>query len=265
MRLTGSRKRKKTMSKYLQYGVFAAYYDRLMQSLVDYELWYSLLKDRLSENGLSEKGDVLDLACGTGEFANRFARDGYGAVGVDLSKEMLSFAREKAYSGNIGQPPLYVCQDMKALDLFGTVDAAVCCLDGLNYLKSYSELCAVFERVRLFLAPGAPFIFDLNTRYKFENTLACNSFVYELGSLFCVWENFYNKKSSVCPSRLTFFIEDESGAWIREEEFQRERAFDDSKVVSLLKKCGFESVEVYSSLSKDPISVGDERHYFICK
>ena len=253
------------MSDFKQYGVFASYYAALMHTLVDYDRWYDDLKALLFQNGLENGGDVLDIAAGTGEFANRFARDGFGAVAIDISGDMLSVAREKAYSEGIKNPPLYICQDMKNLDLYGTVDAAVCCLDGFNYLKNYNELESVFERVRLFLSKGAPFIFDINTKYKFEKVLADNTFVYEIDGLFCTWENFYNKKSGVCPSRLTFFAEDENGLWIREEEFQKERAFDENKIIKLLHKCGFDEVSVYSSLTLDPAADSDERHYFVCK
>lgn len=253
------------MSHSEQYGVFAFYYDRLMKSLVDYDGWYLDLKELLLENGLTDGKDILDIAAGTGEFANRFARDGFGSIAIDLSGEMLSIAREKAYSQGIENPPLYICQDMKSLDLYGTVDAAVCCLDGFNYLKNYSELECVFERVRLFLSKGSPFIFDMNTRYKFEKVLSNNTFVYELDSLFCTWENFYNEKSSVCPSRLTFFAENDDGTWTREEEFQKERAFDDNKIIKILHKCGFEEVSVYSSLKKDAPTDTDERRFFVCK
>ena len=111
-----------------EYGNFASVYDRLMSD-VDYKA----RTDRLLQ--LFNKYDrtpslILDLACGTGGFSNELAEKGLEGIGVDMSEEMLSAAREN--SARRGTDVLYLCQKAEELDLYGTVDGAVCCLDSRN-------------------------------------------------------------------------------------------------------------------------------------
>lgn len=250
------------------YGAFAEYYDKFMKADLDYDSWFDSLLSLLKDNGLKRGGSVLDLACGSGAFSNRFAERGFDVVGIDVSEEMLAIALSDAYSLELPRNtafPLYVKQDMRALDLYGTVDAAVCCLDGINYLESTDELKAVFSRVKLFLEPSAPFVFDVNTPYKLESVLADNTFVYESEDRFCTWENSFDKETLFSTFRLTLFEKQKNGLWKREEETQSERAFSDDEIISALKESGFESISVFSSLDGTPVSDTDERHFFICK
>jgi ubiquinone/menaquinone biosynthesis C-methylase UbiE len=91
---------------------------------------------------------MLDLACGTGEFSNHFAQKGVSVIGVDISYDMLSVAREK--TAEAGNDILYLCQDAAELDLYGTIDGAICCLDSLNHITDYEKFCKALERVSLF-------------------------------------------------------------------------------------------------------------------
>ena len=78
---------------------------------------------------------VLDLACGTGTMTWILTGRGYELIGVDGSEEMLAAAMSK--SGCVeGIAPVFLHQSMPKLDLYGTVDAAICCLDSLNYLTN---------------------------------------------------------------------------------------------------------------------------------
>ena len=250
------------MSNYsLQYGIFASFYDKLMDDSPDYDGWTEFLKSVLDSHNVSERAQILDLACGTGEFTNRLALLGYDMIGVDLSGEMLALAREKA--SGLSREPLFLEQDMRYLDLYGTVDAVVCCLDSINYLLTSRDLAMTFERVKLFLPSGAPFIFDVNTKYKFENELAQNAYVYESDGVFCTWENFYNPKTSVCDFRLTFFEEGRDGKYRRYEENQKERMYTDKAIKAALKKAGFSSVSVYGDLDFSPLEETSTRAFYI--
>lgn len=214
------------------YGEFAGIYDSLMED-AGYEERAKLLKE------LFKKYDrmpalMLDLACGTGEFSRRFCEDGVSVIGVDISEDMLAVAQEKSEGMDI----LYLCQDMTALDLYGTVDGAVCCLDSLNHLGSYGDFCLALKKVSLFLEPERLFIFDVNTPYKHKSVLGDNIFIKETEDIYCVWQNEFEEKDSAVNITLDMFVK-EDGGYKRESESFREIAFNEEQISSALKEAGF--------------------------
>ena len=191
----------------MSYSNFAAFYDKL-QSDVDYAARANVLLN------LFEKYDrlptlLLDMACGTGGFSEQFLKFGIDVIGVDPSPEMLSVAREKLY--NNGNSPLLLCQSAAELDLYGTVDGAICCLDSLNHITSIKNLKKAISKVSLFLEKDGLFIFDMNTVYKHEKILADNVFVKENDDVFCVWQNRYDKRKRSTEIMLDFFVTRENG------------------------------------------------------
>lgn len=161
------------------YELFAEFYDELMSD-VDYEALAEKYDSLLPE----KRGILLDLACGTGTLSVLLAQRGWDVIAADSSPEMLAKAKKH-------DKVSYICQDMTELDLFGTINAAVCSMDGLNHLLSEEELAAAIERVALFMEAGGIFVFDINTIYKHESVLDSNIFVKESENLFCVWQNEY--------------------------------------------------------------------------
>ena len=169
----------------MAYQAFASYYDRLIGNEVDYRArarYFDALIRRYADT--PEQNLLLDLACGTGSLSVELSAIGYDVIGVDASAEMLAEAAAKG-RGKI----LFLCQAFDTLDLYGTVGAVVCALDSLNHITDAAALEAAFARVALFTAPGGVFVFDVNTPYKHREILADNTFVYDLGDLFCVWQN----------------------------------------------------------------------------
>ena len=117
------------------YDAIAAIYDRL-NAEIDYGAWADFAV-RNFERYMKEKPSiVLDLACGTGRMTTELADRGYDMIGVDGSEEMLS----KAYERSEGKGILYLLQDMRSFELYGTVGAVTCCLDSLNYLLTREDL-----------------------------------------------------------------------------------------------------------------------------
>ena len=119
------------------YEALASSYDALTED-VGYEKRADFLEKLFRRSRIPVKV-VLDLACGTGTMTWLLTGRGYELIGVDGSEEMLAAAMGK--SGSVqGVPPIFLHQSMPRLDLYGTVDAAVCCLDSLNYLTP--PMCA---------------------------------------------------------------------------------------------------------------------------
>lgn len=227
------------------YSEFAYFYDSLTQN-ADYckraDYIYSLF----------EKFDraptlMLDLACGTGEFSNRFANKGVSVIGVDISYDMLSVAREK--SAEQQNDILYLCQDAAELDLYGTVDGAICCLDSLNHITDYGDFCNAIARVSLFLEKDRLFIFDLNTEYKHSCVLGNNTFVIDTDSVYCVWQNEYDGNRTV-EINLDFFVPD-GGVYIRTSESFCERAYTCKEVENALNKAGLKTEAIYEEMTQN--------------
>ena len=219
------------------YGDFAYYYDSLTHN-VEYEKRAEYIYGLLAENGVG-KGILLDLACGTGTLSLLLEKKGFDVLGVDASEDMLSVAQEKKMSGNSNA--IFLCQKMQDLDLFGTIDAAVCTLDSINHVTDENDVKEILRKVALFMNDGGIFIFDVNTLYKHREILANNTFVYDTEEVFCVWQNTLCE-DNVVEIDLDFFELDEDGAYIRSSESFCEKAYPHEKIVEMLENAGFRQV-----------------------
>ena len=246
------------------YGALAPYYDKLQQD-VDYCRWADFFEEIFSANFDGKVSDVLDLGCGTGVMTLELCRRGYDMIGVDISPEMLTVARQAGEDEGMSDKLLWLCQDMCSFELYGTVEATVSCLDCINHLTDTKALQKCFSLVHNYLVPDGLFIFDVNSKYKFENIYADNSYVLEEDGIMCVWQNYYNEKSHMCDFCISLFSEDEDGRYTRIDEYQRERMYPTSTLKSLLVKTGFELVGVYGDLDFSPASDTSERIYIVAK
>lgn len=243
----------------MSYGVFSEFYDALTAN-VSYDTVSQVLSSLLTRYGKS-RGLLLDLACGTGSVSVRLAKKGYEVIGVDLSPEMLSEAQNKAYSA--GQNILFLCQDMTALDLYGTVDAAVCTLDGLCHLPDEESVFAALQKVSLFMNPGGVFLFDVNSVYKHRAVLGNNTFVYDTDDVYCVWQNTLLSDGVTVQMDLDFFEPvSDKGDYVRQSERFTERAYPRETLEAMLKKAGFTVLDVFDGYSGKPAHDTSERLLF---
>ena len=243
------------------YDLLAPIYDSI-NSDIDYSKWADFIEKIISRNFKGEKADlVLDLGCGTGSMTLELARRGYDMTGVDYSCEMLDIARNRAIDEGLSEKMLWLCQDMTEFELYGTVDVTVSCLDSLNHLIGKGDLERCFKLVHNYLNPDGLFIFDINGKYKFENIYADNSYVIEEDGSFCVWQNYYDERSKLCDFYITLFREDDDGRYQRYDEVQTERMYTLRTVKSLLGKCGFELIGVYSDFDFTEGTDNNERLY----
>ena len=168
------------------YETFSFYYDALTEN-VNYPARAAYLDGLVQKYKQSAGKVMLDLACGTGTMTEEMAERGYHMIGVDYSEGMLGQAMEKKIEKQL--PIQYVCQDMRELELYGTVDAVICTLDSLNHLPSFEDVTTVFQRVWESTETGGVFVFDMNTLYKHRELLGNQVYVYETDAVYCVWEN----------------------------------------------------------------------------
>ena len=244
------------------YTELPAFYDFLGEH-PDYEEMADRILALYEKEGAKESGLVLDLACGTGRLTCALLDRGADVIGTDLSPEMLMQARETCMAK--GHMPLLLCQDMRELDLYGTVDVAVCATNSLNYLENEEDLECVFSLVHNFLTPGGLFLFDINSLYKFEKLYGENTYVFESDKAFCVWQNQYDEKEGVCDFRLTIFEEERGGRYKRLEEEQCQTYFSFDTVKNLLEKTGFSLLYVAADHSGRALSADDSDIYFAAR
>lgn len=227
------------------YGTFARFYDRL-NTEVDYEQradYFCKLIDR----HYGGKGRLLvDLGCGTGSLSFPLAERGWDVIGVDASGEMLSFAMQKLAAFE-GEPrPLFLCQQMERLDLFGTVDIALCALDSINHITDPAKLAEVFRRLALFVETGGLLIFDANTIYKHQQVLDRSTFVFDEGDVYCVWQNAMNDSRTV-EITLDFFERTREDTYTRSTESFCERAYTSEEMQRFGEAAGFQLLAVYAA------------------
>ena len=215
------------------YGPLAAWYDQLTGD-VPYEQFADYYEAEFARSG-GEFRLLLDLCCGTGTLTAIMARRGYEMIAADASVDMLMQARDKA--AELPLPPLFLLQSAEELDLYGTVDAAYCSLDGINYLRPES-LPEVFRRLHLFIRPGGLLIFDIRTP-EWLKSLDGQIFVDETEELLCLWRADFDEESQAVVYGMDLFSR-ENRLWRRSREEHVEYAHAPERLVELLSAAGFE-------------------------
>lgn len=279
------------------YRAIASAYDRFNAD-VDYERWSDFIEACFGKFLPAKPEIVLDLACGTGRMTFPLADRGYDMIGIDGSSDMLAEACDKnndrtdrlfeeacerlgldpdgldtdaAMEEIAKRPaPLFLQQDMRDFELYGTVDATVCCLDSLNYLCGDGDLLVCLECIHLYLAPGGLLVFDVNSPYKFAHTYGNNAYILEDEdgdgrSVFCGWQNEYDPESRLCKFYLSLFAEGEDGAYVRSDEEQTERCFDEAELTAALDEAGFDLCGIYSDFDFTPVTETTERWYVVAR
>ena len=242
------------------YTSFAQVYDLFMDN-VPYEEWAQYVKVLLDSFGVRE-GLLLDLGCGTGSLTEQLAGFGYDMIGVDNAEEMLEIAMEKRVAS--GHDILYLLQDMREFELYGTVAAVVSICDSMNYLTELSDVEQVMRLANNYLDPGGVFIFDLNTEYKYREILADNTFAEEREESSFIWENFYDEGERVNEYDLTLFIP-EGELYRKFKETHYQRAFTLKEICGAAERAGMEFVAAYDAFTQLPVKEDSQRMYVILR
>ncbi len=250
------------------YDAIAKVYDSI-NSEIDYSVWADFLEDCFARYLEEKPSLILDLACGTGSMTVELACRGYDMIGADISEEMLYKAYDKARErGTDGI--LFIKQDMRDFELYGTVGAICSCLDSVNYLTERRDLEKCFRTVHNYLDPNGLFIFDVNTPYKFENIYGNNHYIFEDSTsdgttAFCGWQNEYDRKSGLCNFYLSVFTEQDGGSYERSDEEQTERCYTQKELRESLEKCGFEVLGFFGDYGFNAPKTDSERWYIIAR
>ncbi len=244
------------------YSSFSQVYDLFMDN-VPYEDWSRYVTGLLAEYGITD-GLVLDLGCGTGKMTRLLADAGYDMIGVDYSEEMLEIARERQDEQN-RDDILYLMQDMREFELYGTVRAVISICDSINYILEEDDLRHVFELVNNYLDPKGIFIFDLNTVYKYRELLGENTISENREESSFIWDNYFYEDEMVNEYDLTLFIREKDNLYRKYEELHYQKAYELEQVKRLLEEAGMEFVAAYDAFTHEPVREDSERIYIIAR
>lgn len=243
------------------YEFLAESYDQLTTD-VRYSKWADYLEKHFKKCSIPVH-TVLDLACGTGSLSAELSLRGYEMIGVDQSAEMLAVAVEKCRDLP-GEVPIFLNQPMEKLDLYGTIDACVCCLDSINYVTKPAALRRAFSRVHLFLMPGGLFIFDVKPPQILASADG-EMYLDETEETYCVWRADYSPRRRILTYGMDIFRLCEDGSCERGEEIHEEYAYSLDELEEYLREAGFVDVRRWGNLKmRTPID-GEERVFFTAR
>ena len=238
------------------YTSFAEVYDTFMDN-VPYEEWAEYLAELLQEYDI-EDGLVLNLGCGTGSLTEILATKGYDMIGADGSAEMLEIAMEK--KAQSGHDILYLLQDMREFELYGTVRAVVSVCDCVNYITDEKELEQVFRLVNNYLDPEGIFIFDFNTEYKYKEILGEQTIAEDREDCSFIWDNYYYEDENMNEYELTLFIkEQDSNLYRKYQEMHYQKAYTLDAMRELIEWSGLEFVTAYDAYTRKAPTETSER------
>ncbi len=232
------------------YTDFASVYDELMDE-TPYEQWCNNVLKVFDENGIKD-GLVLDLGCGTGSMSELLAAKGFDMIGVDYSMEMLNIAQNK--KARSGHDILYLNQDMREFELYGTVRAVISICDSINYLLEDEDVIETFKLVNNYLDPKGIFFFDFNTNYKYDCSF--------------IWENFYDVEEKINEYDLTIFVrEDENGEdmFRKFEETHFQRGYTLEEMKSFIEKSGLVFIKAYDADTLEAVTDSSQRIYVVAR
>ena len=227
------------------YSSFAEVYDRLQDTEM-YDAWTEWIHGKLQEEGIMD-GLVLDLACGTGAMTRRLSKKGYDMIGIDLSGECLAIAAERE-EGDV----LYLQQDMRAFELYGTVRAVILCCDSINYLTELTDVEQVFRLVNNYLDPGGLLILDFHPPFYYREILGDRSITDVDEDLILIWEN-EELPEGMHEMDLCIMEREEDGRYRRTEETHFQRGYSMEEMKAAAEKAGLTDIQFYADYTSETI------------
>lgn len=234
------------------YENFARVYDELMDN-VPYEEWAEFIVSILNKNGITE-GLVLELGCGTGKLMTLLGNAGFDMIGVDNSVDMLQIAREKT-----SPEFLYLLQDMREFELYGTVKAVVSICDSINYVTDREDLKEVFRLVNNYLDPEGLFIFDFNTIYKYKNVIGETIIAEDRDDVSFIWFNEYDEESHLNDIDLKVFVQEEEDIYRKFQEEHIQRGYSLEEIKQIVEESGLVFLRAYDEYSNQEVRPDSER------
>lgn len=246
------------------YGRYLSQTYDLLNSEIDYREWADFYEMCFEKYAKTKVKNVCEMACGSGNMALELKKRGYSVTAFDLSDDMLTYADKKAQDNGVTDIR-FTKQDMRSFKVYTRAQGIICMLDSINCLSDSAAVRDAFESANEALDDGGVFVFDVNSKHKFENVYSDNAYILEDEGVLLAWQNFYNAKSKKCDLYLTFFLEDEDGRYTRVDEHIKQKMHTVRTLDKLLAQAGF---TVEARVNGFDFGAADEntddRIYYIC-
>ena len=224
----------------------------------------------IKENLHQEQNTILDLGCGTGTLTQLLAAQGYDMIGIDNAQEMLQIAIEKRDSA--GLDILYLLQDMRTFELYGTVGAVISVCDSVNYLLEEEEIVQTFRLVNNYLFPQGLFIFDFNTVYKYAQVIGDATIAETREDCSFIWDNYYHEEEQINEYDLTVFVKEpadmeqaDHALYRRFQETHYQRGYELEQMKDCLRRAGMVFVEAVDADTHEAVNDVSERIYVVAR
>lgn len=237
------------------YSDFAKVYDIFMDE-TPYQAWRDVLLDILRENKITD-GIIAELGCGTGVMTELLADQGYDMIGIDNSEEMLGIAAEKRSAKN--SSILYLNQDMRELELYGTARAMISICDSVNYLTEPEDVVRMMKLVNNYLDPGGLFILDFNTVHKYRDVIGDTTIAENREDCSFIWDNYYDEEERINEYAITFFVREEKELFRRFTEIHYQRGYTLEEMKRFAGEAGLLYVAAYDGYSGRVAGADSER------
>ncbi|EYE89428.1 S-adenosylmethionine-dependent methyltransferase [Fervidicella metallireducens AeB] len=240
-----------------QYTHLAQVYDDMID--MEYDKWMEFLKEYFKGKDINLKGKkALELGCGTGNMTFRLKENGIDVTAVDISRDMLTIAEEKARNKRL--KIMFLNQDMTKINTGKEYDFVFSFCDGYNYILTEEKLEKSFKGVYKHLKPGGYFIFDISTSHKLKNIMGNNTFTMNRDELCYIWDNYL--EDDILEMYITFFVK-EGVLYRRFDEKHEQKIYDLNNLKQILIETGFKNVEVYEDYSFESVKENSIRGTFI--
>ena len=234
------------------YTDFSYVYDEFMEE-TPYDEWCDRIRKLLAAEGITD-GLILELGCGTGAMTVRMRNAGFDMIGADISESMLQVAMSRDAEGI-----LYLQQDMREFELYGTVRAIYSCCDSVNYLTDPQDVVRMMELVNNYLDPGGLFIFDFNTPYKYGTVIGNTVIAENREDKSFIWENYWYNEERVNEYDLTVYVREEDGRYRRFTEEHYQRGYSPAEMITYAEKAGMKFVAGYDDYTEDKMHEESQR------
>lgn len=239
------------------YKCFSEIYDSLMSD-VDYDSWTNFIVEKLD----FDTRNILEAACGTGNITKYLAQKNYNIVAFDKSEEMLIKAYEKLRGYNNVK---ILNLDMTNFKIDKKFDAIICCCDGINYLENENQILDFLNLAKIHINKGGKLIFDISTEYKYKHILGNETFVYDDGEIFYVWENSLNEDEMKINIEINFFKNVNDDLYKRIVEMQTQKIYTIDEIKKFLEIYDFKVLSIFDGYKNKEYMDESQRAVFYCE